>query len=359
MPQNKKPESFGEGDAPVEEFGQGDTPVNAEKPSAMQRFGSGLADSTLGAFKGFGDDPLGTTGRIIRGLGNSIAPIPSNELISSAYQHLTTPGERGKLGSDLKEGIRDNPVVGGAVPIAEDVQQGNLAGAAGRAVGTGLTLAAPKLAGSAARGLGIPEAMAPVRRVMTSPDVMEKAGNVIPFMNMGTKLRGLGQAVSQAAKSTGVPPPPPVEPPNAPALPRRIALPAPTKPEPVPPPKRVAPPPLQGSSLERMAPPPEVAKPRVAPPPLRGSSLPIIEKPASETPGPSISDVKNNLQASIAQRPVVKPLPNPQAQSLAQQLAQAAVESGTVTPEMVGTEVPPPVTPQPASSFKTNNRRIK
>lgn len=281
---------------------QGQSNATTTPPTtAMGRFGAGLYDSTLGAFKGISTDPIGTTGRIIGGIANSVVPTPSPDLMQSAYQHLTTPGERGKLGGDYAQSLMQHPAVAPAVPVAQDIQQGNLAGAAGRVTGLGAMAAAPKVLGSAGKALGVPEAATTAQRVITSPDVWEKAGNVIPFMNMGTKLRGLGEAVSQAKNSTGVPPPPPATPPNAPPLPRRLSLPAPSKPAPavaspprvlpvripMPPPFRPpAGPATPPAAPSAAAPPTAPTAPTVAPtaPPTAPTQTPTIGKPSSVKP---------------------------------------------------------------------------
>lgn len=381
-------------------------PAPAAPSSAMQRFGSGAYDSTVGAVGNALQHPLDTAVGIAK---SAIPHLPSPEQVSSAYGHLTTPGERGKLVGDYKDVVMGHPMVAPAVPIAQDAQQGNYAGAAGRAVGIGAMAAAPKALGSAGRALGIPEATAPLRRVLSSPDVLEKTANtVVPFANIGTKARGLGSAVGEAWNGQRTPPPPPIAKPTpappvrwnqvSPEGPPVKQVPPPPlrwdKPDPVsePPVKQVAPPPIRWDKQPAPVPPvKQVAPPAIRwnnpsqPPtttanspvssPVSGPPQDILEGIARSQTGKSFAKLSPDQQATVSklastvpptpEAPVISqpktanPLPIVSSQQVAQMMADEMLSNKSITPEMVNKEIPPPPTPSPAAPSNIRNRRVK
>lgn len=389
MPVPKKPESFGEGDEAVD-FGQGDElvskPVAAKPPNALQRFGSGLYDSTVGAVGSALGHPVDTA----VGIAKSAMPhLPSPEQMSSAYGHLTTLGEREKLIGDYKDVVMGHPMVAPAIPIAQDAQHGNYAGAAGRAVGIGAMAAAPKALGSAGRALGIPNITPGLKGAaneglasLKSPEVAipASAGSFIGHQMGGAKGAAIGGAlgssygVGRAAirgfqegmEGPRTPPPPPIAKPT-PAPPIRWNQ-APPEETPV---KRVAPPPIRWNTPPPQGPP----APPSAPTPTAGPPQDILEGIARSQTGKSFAKLSPDQQATVSklastvpptpEAPVISqpktanPLPIVSSQQVAQMMADEMLSNKSITPEMVNKEIPPPPNPSPAAPSNIRNRRVK
>jgi len=112
-----------------------------EKPGALSRFGTGLYESTVGPAVQAISHPIDTA----VGMAKQVFGLPE---LQQVHQHIAN-GDFGAGALKLLEYAQQGPQGRMArdivQPMAQDVKEGNYAGAAGRGVGTALTLGAPEL----------------------------------------------------------------------------------------------------------------------------------------------------------------------------------------------------------------------
>jgi len=155
-------------------------PKKDEPKGALARFGSGLYDTTIGplvdlftskgaAAKQMGAQLLGT--KQLSDIKDAVEKGDYGAAAAHALDYAQGPGHR------IAQGIVE--------PTIQDVQQGNLAGAAGRVAGTAATLAVPAMAPEGAGEAAIAGLKA------AAPDVAAGAGKVLAGAAVG-ELPGMG-----------------------------------------------------------------------------------------------------------------------------------------------------------------------
>ncbi len=147
-----------------------------EKPGALERFGTGLYKSTVGPVV----DAVQHPGEALK----SLADVPAMEEIAKHikegnYGHAALA--IGKYAAEKLPGSRQiMQGVQTAEPVAQDVKEGNLAGAAGRVTGTAAMAAAPELLGRAGAALADTKVGAGLKGAVTAaaPDLASGAGMI-------------------------------------------------------------------------------------------------------------------------------------------------------------------------------------
>lgn len=122
-----------------------------EKPGALSRFGSGLYESTIGGLVELIHHPIDSVSAAakqaigvddLKAIADHVSKGEFGPAAVAALKYASEgPGER-----IAKASMVD--------PVAEDVHEGNYASAAGRVLGTGISLAAPEVIPPAARAVG-------------------------------------------------------------------------------------------------------------------------------------------------------------------------------------------------------------